>query len=175
MDRRIELLATHIRDVPDFPKPGIIFKDITPLLASVDGFKAAAELLIERYRPMRLTAIVAIESRGFLFAAPLAISLGLPLHIVRKPGKLPYKTDSVEYSLEYGTGTLEMHQESLRRGDRVLVMDDLLATGGTAAAAAQLAAKQGAEVVEHGFVIELGFLNGRAKLAPAPAFALLRF
>jgi adenine phosphoribosyltransferase len=175
MDPRTELLAKHIRDVPDFPKPGIIFKDITPLLASVEAFKAATELLIDRYRATRLTAIVAIESRGFLFAAPLAVSLGLPLHIVRKPGKLPYKTDSVEYSLEYGTGTLQMHQDSLRRGDRVLVMDDLLATGGTAAAAARLAAKQGAEVVEHGFVIELGFLGGRAKLSPTPAFALLTY
>jgi len=175
MDPRIEKLSRLIRDVPDFPKPGILFKDITPLLASPEGLRTTVELLVEHCRPLRLTAIVAVESRGFLFAAPLALQLAVPLHIVRKPGKLPYKTDSVEYSLEYGTGTLQLHKESLRPGDRVLVMDDLLATGGTAAATARLAAGQGAEVVECGFVIELSFLHGREKIAPTPCFALIKY
>jgi len=175
MDPRIEKLNKHIRDVPDFPKPGILFKDITPLLASAEAFRETVELLVEHYRPMKLGSIVAIESRGFLFAAPLALHLGLPLHIVRKPGKLPYRTDSVEYSLEYGTGTLQIHQDSLKRGERVLVFDDLLATGGTAAAASCLAAKQGAEVVECGFIIELTFLKGCEKIAPVPSYSLLKY
>jgi len=175
MDARIELLKSHIRDVPDFPKPGIVFKDITPLLAEPAAFKAAVELLAEHYEPMRLDAIVAVESRGFIFGGALALDLGLPLHIVRKPGKLPWKTDAVTYSLEYGTDTLEMHQDSLGRGNRVVVLDDLLATGGTAAATAQLAAKQGAEVLECGFVIELAFLAGREKIKPTPVFSLISF
>ena len=155
MDPRIELIRKHIRDIPDFPKPGIIFKDITPMLAAPEG--------------------IAIESRGFIFAAPLCWELGIPLHLVRKKGKLPGACDSVEYSLEYGTSILEMHQQSLRRGQRVLVVDDLLATGGTAAAAARLASNQGAEVVGCAFVIELGFLNGRKRIEPLPCFSLLQF
>jgi adenine phosphoribosyltransferase len=175
MDPRIKLLQDQIRDVPDFPKPGIVFKDITPLLASPDAFKTAVELLDEHCRPMDLDAVVAVESRGFIFGGALAMSLGVPLHIVRKPGKLPWKTDAVEYSLEYGTDTLEMHQESLRAGDRVLILDDLLATGGTAAATTQLVAKQGAEAVECAFVIELSFLEGRSKFEPVPCFALISY
>ena len=175
MDPRIELLGSTIRDIPDFPKPGIIFKDITPLLASTEGFKAAVDLLAEHYRPMNLQGIVAVESRGFLFGAPLAMELSIPLLIVRKPGKLPYKTDTVEYSLEYGTDKLEMHKESLEPGARVAVIDDLLATGGTAAATVELVAKQGGEVVECAFVIELDFLKGREKIAPTPCFALLNY
>ena len=175
MDPRIDLIGKTIRDIPDFPKPGIIFKDITPLLASPAGLKASVELLAEHYGPKNIQGIVAVESRGFLFGAPLAMELGIPLHIVRKPGKLPYKTDSVEYSLEYGTDKLEMHQESLETGERVIVIDDLLATGGTAAATVELVGKQGAEVVECAFVIELDFLEGRKKFAPTPCFALLNY
>lgn len=175
MDPRIKLLQEQIRDVPDFPKPGIVFKDITPMLASPEAFKTAVELLEERCRPMDLDAIVAVESRGFIFGGALAMSLGVPLQIVRKPGKLPWKTDAVEYSLEYGTDTLEMHQQSLRPGDRVLILDDLLATGGTAAATTELVAKQGAETVECAFVIELAFLEGRSKIEPVPCFALITY
>ncbi len=175
MDPRIELIESTIRDIPDFPKPGIIFKDITPLLASVEGLKASVELLAEHYQPMNIGSVVAVESRGFPFGAPLAMALGVPMHIVRKPGKLPYKTDSVEYALEYGTDKLEMHQESLEKGERVVVIDDLLATGGTAAATVELVGKQGAEVVECAFVIELDFLKGSEKIAPTPCFSLLHY
>jgi adenine phosphoribosyltransferase len=175
MDPRIDLLNKHIRDVPDFPKPGIIFKDITPLLASPEAFRTSVELLAEHYRPLNLQGIVAVESRGFIFGGPLALELSVPLHIVRKPGKLPYKTESIEYSLEYGTDKLEIHQDAIQPGHRVLVLDDLLATGGTAAATAQLVQNQGGEVVECGFVIELGFLNGSQKFAPIPGFALLKY
>jgi adenine phosphoribosyltransferase len=175
MNAKIELLRKHVRDVPDFPKPGILFKDITPILTSPEAFCAAIELLRDHIRPMKPTGFVAIESRGFLFASPLALEFGVPLHIVRKPGKLPYKTESIEYSLEYGSGMLQIHQDSLRAGDRVVVLDDLLATGGTAAAAAKLAAKQGAEVLSCGFVIELAFLEGRKKIAPLPCFSLISY
>jgi adenine phosphoribosyltransferase len=175
MKSRADALAEYIRDVPDFPKPGIIFKDITPLLASPTGFKNAVDLLVEHYRPMKIDGIMAIESRGFLFGAPLALALQLPLHILRKPGKLPYLTDRVEYALEYGNASLELHRDSLRSGQRVVAIDDLLATGGTACAAAQLATKQGAQVVECGFIIELGFLHGRKKIDPLPCFSLLKY
>ena len=175
MDPRIEMLGTHIRDIPDFPKPGIIFKDITPLLASPEGFKASVELMAEHYRPMNIQGVVAVESRGFIFGGPLAMELGIPLHIVRKPGKLPYDTDSVEYSLEYGTDKLEMHKDSIEAGARLVIVDDLLATGGTAAATVELVGKQGGEVVECAFVIELDFLKGREKIAPTESFALLHF
>lgn len=175
MDSRIQTIAKQIRDVPDFPKPGIMFKDITPLLASGECFRTSIDLLLEHCRPLGLGGVVAIESRGFIFAAPICYELGIPLHVVRKPGKLPSVCDSVEYSLEYGVGVLEMHRGSIHRGDRILVMDDLLATGGTAAAAARLAASQGAEVAGFAFVIELAFLAGRTKLEPLPCHALLTY
>jgi adenine phosphoribosyltransferase len=175
MDPRIEGLKSQIRDIPDFPKPGILFRDITPLLADPQAFGAAVDLLTEHSRSLSLDAILAIESRGFIFGGALAIALGVPLHIIRKPGKLPWKTDTVEYSLEYGTDRLQMHQNSLRPGARVLVLDDLLATGGTASAAIQLAAKQGGHVVECAFMIELLFLQGRERLAPTPTFSLIQY
>ena len=175
MDPRIELLREHIRDVPDFPKPGIIFKDITPLLASPTALKTSVDLLVEHYQPLNLDGVVAVESRGFIFGAPLALALDLPLHIVRKPGKLPYKTHSIEYALEYGTDKLEIHQDAIQPGKRVVVLDDLLATGGTAAATAKLVAKLGGKVVECGFVIGLGFLNGADKIAPTPCYSLLEY
>jgi adenine phosphoribosyltransferase len=175
MDARIDTIQKQIRDVPDFPKPGILFKDITPILTSPQAFGATIDLLLEHLRPLRLDGIVAIESRGFLFAAPLCRELEIGLHVVRKPGTLPAATDSVEYSLEYGKGTLQMHRDSLGKGQRVVVLDDLLATGGTAAAAAQLASRQGANVLECDFVIELGFLDGKKRIQPTPCFSLITY
>lgn len=173
MDPRIELLKSAIRAVPDFPKPGILFRDITPLLGRPRAFATTLELFVERYADRGLNHIVAIESRGFLFGAPLALRLGLPLAIMRKPGKLPADTDEVSYTLEYGEATLQLHKGELKPGSRVLIMDDLLATGGTAAAACELVRKQDAEVAEVAFVIELEGLGGRERLAPADCHALL--
>ena len=152
-------LTPFIRDVPDFPRPGILFKDITPLLMDAAALRRSVELMTEIVRPMRPDLIVAIESRGFLFGVPLALSLGAGFVPVRKPGKLPYRTLRADYELEYGSGTLEIHAD-LPPGRRVVVVDDLLATGGTAAGAAQLCERQGAHVAGYAFVIELGFLNG---------------
>jgi adenine phosphoribosyltransferase len=175
MDPRTTLLRDHIRDVPDFPKPGVMFKDITPLLAAPQAFAAAVELFVEHFRPRAPTAIAAIESRGFIFGGPVALALDIPLHIIRKRGKLPWKTDFIEYSLEYGTDALEIHQETLGPNDRVLIMDDLLATGGTAAATVQLCQKQGAEVIGCAFVVELAFLSGREKLGSVDCHSLVTF
>lgn len=153
-----------IRDIPDFPKPGIIFKDITPILgdpAAMARITGAFESALKSLKPTR---IVGIESRGFIFGATLAAAMELPFTPVRKPGKLPYDKISVSYTLEYGEGTLEMHTDGVTRGDRVLVMDDLLATGGTAAATCELIEKIGAQVAGIGFVIELAFLEGRSRL-----------
>jgi adenine phosphoribosyltransferase len=175
MDPRIEQIRAVIREVPDFPKPGILFYDITTALADASAFKAITELLIERYRDQQIDHVVAIESRGFIFGAPLAYALGLPLNILRKPGKLPADVDEVSYDLEYGSATLQIHRGELRRGGKAVVIDDLLATGGTAAAAIELVQKQGAEVCELAFVIELDFLKGRDKLAPTPVHSLLRY
>ncbi len=154
-----------VRDVPDFPKPGIMFKDITPLLASPRAFHTILDAFLETWIGRQIDAIVGIESRGFIFGAALAARLNVAFVPVRKPGKLPWKTDSVAYALEYGEGHLEMHVGSLSSAARVLIVDDLLATGGTAAAAGALASSQGAEVVGYAFVIELAFLSGRQKLA----------
>lgn len=164
-----------IRDIPDFPKKGIIFKDITPILgdpAAMSRITGAFELAFEGLNPTR---IVGIESRGFIFGSVLSMAMNLPFSPVRKPGKLPYEKISVSYSLEYGEGTLEMHTDGVSRGERVLVLDDLLATGGTAAAACQLIEKLGAQVVGVGFVIELGFLAGRKKLADRNIVSLVSF
>jgi adenine phosphoribosyltransferase len=174
-DKRIELIKKTIRDIPDFPKPGIIFKDITPLLASPEAFKAAIDLLLEQHRPEKVEGVLAIESRGFVFGAPLALHLSVPLLIVRKPGKLPYKVTSIDYSLEYGTGKLEMHKDSVRPGQRILVVDDLLATGGTAAAATRLVEKEGGAVIGCSFIIELAFLKGREKISPTSVHSLVSF
>jgi adenine phosphoribosyltransferase len=168
-------LASLIRDVPDFPKPGILFKDITTLIADPVGFKATIDLLVERYRGQRLDKVVGIESRGFIFGGALAYQLGCGFQIVRKPGKLPARTRKVSYSLEYGTDTLEIHEDAIKAGDRVLLIDDLLATGGTMKAVAGLIKELGGEVVECAFVIELDFLKGRDKLAGWPVFSLLHF
>lgn len=159
--RRLKAL---IRDVPDFPKPGIIFKDLTPVFADGDALCSVVQLLADRYRTERVDAIAGIESRGFIVAAPLAVALGKGLVLVRKPGKLPWRKRSRQYALEYGTDTLEMHEDAVAHGTRVVVVDDLLATGGTMAASCALLREAGAEVVEAAFLVELSFLSGRARL-----------
>lgn len=167
-------LLAGIRDIPDFPKKGIVFKDITPLLQDAALFRQAIQEMARRVRELRPTHVVAIESRGFIFGAPLAVELGAGLVIVRKPNKLPYKTESLEYALEYGTDRLEMHVDALRAGDRVVVVDDLLATGGTAEATARLVEKLGAKVEALAFFSELGFLPGRQKLSRYPVISVVQ-
>lgn len=153
-----------IRDVPDFPKPGIVFKDITPILTNAEAFRRVIDSFVERYKGKKIDAIAGVESRGFIFGAPLAYKLGTGCVMIRKKGKLPYKTVEMSYDLEYGSATIEMHVDSVKRGDNVVVIDDLLATGGTAAATCELLKKQGAKIIECAFVVELAFLNGREKL-----------
>jgi len=168
-------LKQHVRDVPDFPAPGILFRDITPLLRAPDAFAYALSELTAYARTRRLDAVVGIESRGFLFGAPVAHALGLPFVPIRKPGKLPAERMSVEYSLEYGEGRLDIHADALGRGDRVLVIDDLLATGGTAHAAVKLAELLGATVDAVLFLIELGGLGGRERLTGYEVHAVIRY
>lgn len=170
-----DALSRLIRDVPDFPKPGILFKDITPLLADADGFALAVDSLAECIVPYRPTALAGIESRGFIFASALAHKLRLPLQLVRKPGKLPWHSAAVDYELEYGSDRLEMHRDAAAPGDRVAVIDDLLATGGTAAATVRLLKELGADVCCAAFVIELGFLDGRRQLDGVPVEYLLGY
>jgi len=168
-------LKSFIRDVPDFPKPGILFRDITPLLKSPGAFSEAIKRLAAICGPIHPTAIIGVESRGFLFGAPLAIDLGLPFIPVRKPGKLPSARMKVEYALEYGTSQLDIHQDALKQGDRVVIVDDVLATGGTARAAAKLVEMLGAQVVAQLFVIELEFLEGRKALPEYRVESLLSY
>jgi adenine phosphoribosyltransferase len=153
-----------IRNVPDFPKPGIQFKDITPALADARLFSGCIDLLIDGFKPGQVDAVVGIDARGFIFAAAAAVKLQAGFVPVRKKGKLPYKTHEQEYDLEYGTNSIAMHIDALKPGSRVLLIDDLLATGGTAAAAASLVQKLGAQILEISFLIELKFLNGRDRL-----------
>ncbi len=160
----LSLIASAIRPIPDFPKKGIVFRDITTLLTSPQAFQAACDRMAEAARGLGATSIVAIESRGFLFGAPLAVALKLPLVIVRKPGKLPGKVVREEYTLEYGTDALEIQEDALKRGDRAVIIDDLLATGGTARAAALLTQKVGAQVSGWLFIVELLGLQGRKTL-----------
>lgn len=166
-------LERLIRPVPDFPKPGILFRDITPLLADAAGFAAAVARMAEPWRAAPLDAVVAVEARGFLFAAPLAMELGLGLIPVRKPGKLPADTIAHEYELEYGRDRLEMHTGILKPGARVLVVDDVLATGGTAAACARLVEAAGGTVAGTAFLVEIAPLGGRERLAPHRVESLL--
>ena len=166
-------LKKYIRDIPDFPSAGILFRDITPLLKDPKAFDYAINQMAEKISASKPTAVAAIESRGFIFATPIAIKLGVPFIPVRKPGKLPYEAVSVEYSLEYGSGKLEMHADSLNNNDKVVIVDDLLATGGTAKAAADLCEKVGATVVGYQFAIELSFLGGRSVLSPKEVSALM--
>ncbi len=164
-------LKSEIRAVPDFPKPGILFRDITPLLADVETFDACIEDFVARYRSQNVDAIVGVESRGFLFGAPLALRLGCAFVPMRKAGKLPAATFRRSYALEYGEATLEIHRDAFRSGPRVVLLDDLLATGGTALAGAELVEEAGGEVVEIAFVIELEALAGRASLSRWPVHA----
>jgi adenine phosphoribosyltransferase len=164
-----------IRNVPDFPKPGIQFKDITPLLANPRLFNGSIALLTEKYKPGDVDAVVGIDARGFIFAAAAALHLEAGFVPVRKKGKLPYRVEEQEYALEYGSATIAIHVDALRRGSRVLLVDDLLATGGTAAAAADLVKRLGAEILEIAFLIELTFLKGREKLSNHPVRSVVVF
>jgi adenine phosphoribosyltransferase len=168
-------LRDWIRDIPDFPKPGVMFKDITPLLGNPKAFNAAIERLEREYAKKRLDAIAAAEARGFIFGAPLALRLGVPFVPIRKPGKLPYATIALEYQLEYGQDRLEIHTDAFRSGNRVLLIDDVLATGGTMRACRDLVESAGAIVVACAFVLELSFLGGRAKLEPGEVFSLVHY
>lgn len=159
-----EAVKKAIRDIPDFPKPGIVFKDITPIMQDAKLSEEILQHLKAKYKDQGIDAIAGIESRGFLFGYPLAISLGIPFILIRKKGKLPHKTISYDYALEYGTATIEMHVDAVTSGQRVLIHDDLLATGGSAEAAAQLIIKGGAEVAGFDFLVELEFLKGAEKL-----------
>ena len=168
-------LKRFIRDIPDFPKPGILFRDITPLLASPQAFRESIHRLAEHYRGRKVDAIVAAEARGFIFAAPLAMEIGAGFVPIRKPGKLPFDTHAFHYELEYGKDTLEMHVDGVSPGQHVLVVDDLLATGGTVGACCKLLEKSGAKIVGCAFAIELVALGGAAKVAPHEAFSLIRY
>ncbi len=159
-----EKLKSAIRDVPDFPKPGIVFKDITPIMQHPALSNEVLDAMVEEYKGLELDAIAGIESRGFLFGYPLAMKLGLPFVLIRKKGKLPYDKISFDYDLEYGSATIEMHTDAIKPGDRVLIHDDLLATGGSAEAAAQLILKSGGEVAGFNFLVGLSFLNGEERL-----------
>jgi adenine phosphoribosyltransferase len=171
----MEHLKALIRDVPDFPMPGILFRDVTPLLRDPRGLAQVVEAFAGRYGGQGIDVVAGIESRGFIFGTPLAVALGVGFVPIRKLGKLPADKITREYALEYGTNSLEVHRDAVAPGDRVLLVDDLLATGGTARAAAELLEELGAQVVETAFVIELGFLNGRAALDGRPAHALLTY
>jgi adenine phosphoribosyltransferase len=168
-------LKPIIRSVANFPKPGIMFRDITPLLSQPQAFQSVVDRFADEFRHERPTAILAAESRGFIFAAPLALQLGAAFIPVRKPGKLPFQTRSLQYDLEYGSDTLEMHVDAIEPGQRVLLVDDLLATGGTIQACAQLAQQSGAEIVGFAFLIELSFLKGRDRLAPHRVVSLVDY
>ncbi len=168
-------IAAVIRNVPDFPKPGVQFKDITTLLLDPAAHRHAIDTLAKRYADDKPNAIVAVESRGFIFGSTLAYVLGVPFVLARKPGKLPGETISESFALEYGTDTVEMHVDAIQPGWRVLILDDLLATGGTVAAVARLIERLGATISEAAFVVELPPLNGREKLTPMPVFSLVTF
>ena len=175
MESISDLLRRTIRDVPDFPKKGIIFKDITPVLGDGAVYRRVVDELVTRWKPRGVDQVVGIESRGFIFAAPLAYALGAGLSIVRKPGKLPWETIRESYSLEYGQDALELHIDSVGPGERVLVVDDLLATGGTAEAVGRLVTRQGADLVGYAFVVELSFLHGSRRLGPGKVDSLVTF
>jgi adenine phosphoribosyltransferase len=171
MDR----LRAGVRDVPDFPKAGIVFKDITPLLSDHVLFRASIDLFLECCRGKEIDKIVGIDARGFLFGSAVAYELGVGFVPIRKRGKLPYKTEIAKYSLEYGQAEMEMHIDAMIEGERVILVDDLLATGGTSAAAARLIRKVGGRLLEAQFLIELEFLNGRKQLDPTPVISFLRY
>jgi adenine phosphoribosyltransferase len=171
----LQQIYERIREVSDFPKPGVLFKDITPLLLDARLFRRAVELMAAPFRDARVSRVISIESRGFLLGAPIALALEAGLVPIRKPGKLPAARDRVEYLLEYGSDALEMHRDAAGPGERVLVVDDVLATGGTARASAQLVRGHGAQLVGFTFLIELDFLKGRARLGGERVEALLHY
>ena len=175
METSVQLLQAAIRDIPDFPKPGILFKDITPILKDPDLFRLAVDTLATRHKGKHIGKVAVIDARGFLFGAALAYALGVGVVPIRKKGKLPYKTLEESYDLEYGSATLTVHIDAFDRGEKVVLVDDLLATGGTAAASAKLIERAGGKVAEIDFLIELGFLKGREKLARYPVFAAIQF
>jgi len=175
-DKKQDWLKCKIRDIPDFPKPGIIFKDLTTLFADAESFKFVLDSMAEHCRELKPDVIAGIEARGFIFAPTIAYQLGLGFVPMRKPGKLPYKVESLQYDLEYGTDRIEIHSDAVGHGHRVVLIDDLLATGGTAGAARQLLTNLGAKVVGVGFVVELAFLKGRARLGDSSdVFSLLTY
>jgi adenine phosphoribosyltransferase len=171
----VNQLRAAVRDVPDFPKKGIVFKDITPLLNDPVLFRASIDLFLEHCRGKNIDKIVGIDARGFLFGSAVAYELGLGFVPIRKRGKLPYQTKSAKYSLEYGEAEMEMHTDAVTAGERVVLVDDLLATGGTSAAAAMLLRETGADLLEAQFLIELEFLHGRKQLEPTPVTSFLKY
>ncbi|MFO0584633.1 MAG: adenine phosphoribosyltransferase [Anaeromyxobacter sp.] len=171
----MDAVRAAIRDVPDFPKPGIVFKDITPVLSDAKLFRHVIDTLAAHWKDARISKVIGIESRGFLFAAPLAYALGAGLTIARKPGKLPWNVIRETYALEYGENSLELHVDAVGPGERVLIVDDVLATGGTADAVGRLVARQGAEVVAFSFLVELSFLHGARKIGPNRVHALITY
>jgi adenine phosphoribosyltransferase len=174
-DRDSKLLSERIRDVPDFPKPGIVFKDISPLLADAASLRLACQRMADPFAKQKIDVVVGIESRGFIFGVPVALALGAGFALARKQGKLPWQTRRESYQLEYGSAEIEMHSDAVTPGQRVLLIDDVIATGGTAAATARLVRALGGEVVAASFLIELGFLDGRKALDGLPVEAVLRF
>jgi adenine phosphoribosyltransferase len=173
MTRDSSWLVSRLRDVPDFPQPGIVFKDLTPLLADVDAFRFTVDAMADHAAGLTVDKVVGIEARGFIFAPAVAYRLGAGFVPVRKPGKLPWKTVTETYALEYGTDSLEVHQDAVTPGDAVYIVDDVLATGGTAAATCRLVERLGGEIAGLAFVVELGFLDGRAKLGDHDILSLI--
>lgn len=172
---RLEKLRTGVRDVPDFPKKGIIFKDITPILKDGELFRTSIDLFLEQCDGKKVDKIVGIDARGFLFGSAVAYELGIGFVPLRKKGRLPYKTERAKYSLEYGEAEMELHIDAITRGEQIVLIDDLLATGGTSASAATLIRKVGGELVAAIFLIELEFLHGRKKLEPTPIVSFLKY
>jgi adenine phosphoribosyltransferase len=172
---QIDKLRASVRDVPDFPKKGIVFKDITPILQDASLLRSSIGLFLERCRGKEIDKIVGIDARGFLFGSAVAYDLGVGFVPIRKRGKLPYKTETAKYSLEYGEAEMEMHIDAIAPGEQIVLVDDLLATGGTSAAAAALIAKVGGKLLEAQFLIELEFLRGREKLVPTPVMSFLKY
>jgi adenine phosphoribosyltransferase len=171
----LDRLESYVRDIPDFPQPGVSFKDITPLLADHEAFRSTIDGIADAFEGERIDRVLGIEARGFIVAAPVAYRFGAGFTPVRKAGKLPWEVEREEYALEYGSDLLEIHVDAVSPGERVLVVDDVLATGGTAAATGRLIERLGAEVAGYGFIIELGFLGGRAKLPGQRIVSLLRY
>ena len=171
----VERLRAAVRDVPDFPKKGILFKDITPVLSDPDLFRASIDLFLERCHGREIDKIVGIDARGFVFGSAVAYELGVGFVPIRKRGKLPYRTEIAKYSLEYGEAEVEMHTDGLTAGERVVLIDDLLATGGTSSAAVMLIQKAGGQLLEAQFLVELEFLEGRKRLEPTPVMSFLKY